>query len=311
MIFNPQEIQRLLEIVEYHSSFIAGNTLGKEVLTDYDKFILNKHGIDPEKIRSGKETQYFENYLWGKLSSVLSDKQANQVTYQDFEKYIQRGQYVPLNKQEQQRYDIAKQKTYGHIKGLGDKMKQTVNGIVVEQDQKKRSEYEKVIKDEIERGKLDRKTVSSIVTEIGNKTNDWRRDWGRIIETETNDIFQQGRAEQIAKQEGVDTQVFKDVYSGACKWCIKFYFTGGIGSQPIIFKLSELVANGSNVGKKQSDWKPVIYSTHPFCRCTLRKLPKGYVWDQEKGMFVLGKKERKFERKSKVKITVGDKVFLA
>jgi len=309
MLFNTQEIQRLLEIVDYHSSFVTGNTLGKEVLTDYDRFILNKHGIDPDKIRSANQTGYFDMYMWGKLSALLSDNQAKQVTFEDFQKYIKRGQYIPLTKTEQQRYDIAKQKTYGHLKGLGEKMKQTVNGLMVEQDQKRRAEYEKVIKEEIERGVVDRKSISSIISEIGNKTDDWRRDWGRITETEMQNIFQQGRAEQIAEKDGEDALVFKDVYDGACRFCIKFYLTQGIGSKPIVYKLSELIANGDNIGKKQSDWKPVLYAVHPWCRCTLRQIPKGYEWDEEKKMFTLKKKERSFERKSKVKVTIGDKEF--
>jgi hypothetical protein len=310
MIFTPQDIQRLLEIVEYHSSFVAGSTLGKEVLTDYDRFILNKHGIDPDKLKAGKDTNYFDMYLWGRLSTVLSDNQYKQLTFQDFEQYVKRGQYIPLTKQEQSRYDIAKQKTYGHIKGLGDKMKQTVNGIIVEQDQKLRAEYEKVIKGELEKGVVDRKSVSSIVSEIGNKTEDWNKDWGRIVETESQNIFNQGRAEGIAAKKGVDALVFKDVFPQACRFCIKFYLTQGIGSKPIVYKLSELIANGSNIGKKQSDWKPTLYSVHSWCRCTLRSLPEGYEWDEEKGMFTPKKKENKIKRKSKVKVTIGNKEFM-
>lgn len=39
---------------------------------------------------------------------------------------------------------------------------------------------------------------------------------------------------------------------------------------PRIYKLSELIANGSNDGKPRSAWRAVIGGTHPNCRCTLR-----------------------------------------
>ena len=307
MLFTQQEIQRLLDIVDYHSSFVAGSVLGKEILTDYDKFILNKYGIDIDKIREGRETSYFEMYMWGKLSAVLSDSQAKQITYEDFEKYIKRGQYIPLSKTEQYQYNAAKQKTYGHIKGLGDKIKQTVNGIIVEENQVRRLEYEKVIKEELERGVVDRKTVSSIVSEIGHKTGDWYRDWGRIVETEYQNIYQQGIAEQLLQEKGGNTLVFKDVFSGACRHCIRLYLTGGIGSEPKIFKLSDLMANGDNVGLKVADWQPVVGATHPFCRCMLRQIPKGYKWNEEVGKFKISEEDKPKYERPKVKMMIGDK----
>jgi hypothetical protein len=39
---------------------------------------------------------------------------------------------------------------------------------------------------------------------------------------------------------------------------------------PRIYNLSELVANGSNIGKPKSAWKAVVSGTHPGCRCVLR-----------------------------------------
>lgn len=307
MLFTQQEIQRLLEIVDYHSSFVAGSVLGKEVLSDYDRFILQKHGIDIEKIREGKETSYFEMYMWGKLSALLSDSQAKEITYEDFEKYIKRGQYIPLSKIEQYQYDVAKQKTYGHIKGLGDKIKQTVNGIVVEENQVRRAEYEKVIKEELERGVVDRKSVTSIVSEIGHKTEDWYRDWGRIVETEMQGIYNLGITESILNKSGGEALVFKETFDLACRHCIRLHLTNGIGSEPIIFKLSELIANGDNIDKKVNEWKATIPPEHPFCRCMIREIPKGYKWDEEVKKFTIKPEDKPKYARPKVKMTIGDK----
>ena len=47
------------------------------------------------------------------------------------------------------------------------------------------------------------------------------------------------------------------------------------------------------------------------CRCDLRNVPKGYVWDDKKGEFVPPENfERTVPRKSKVKITIGEKEYL-
>lgn len=307
MIFTDLEIQRLLEIVDYHASFIAGNTLGKEILTEYDKYILNKHGINPDKILSGRDTTYYHQYLFGRLAIELGEKQAGQVTYENFKKYIERGQYVPPTKNEQTQIDLARRKTYGHIKGLGEKLKSDVNNTIIG---KSREQYENIISKEIERGVIERKTVSSIVLEIGNKAETWNRDWGRIVETEYNNIFQQGRAEQILKEKGAETLVYKDTYTGACRFCIKLHTNGGIGTEPRKYKLSEAIANGSNIGRKPENWLFTIDSVHPFCRCNLREVPKGYKWNEEtKGFEIDKNRELEIKRTAKVKVMVGDQVF--
>ena len=91
-------------------------------------------------------------------------------------------------------------------------MKNQVNGVITEEVERSRESYEKIIGDELKRGVQDRKSINSIVSEIGHKTNEWNRDWGRIVETEMQDIFNKGRAEQIRKDKGGETLVYKEVY---------------------------------------------------------------------------------------------------
>lgn len=310
-MFTTSQIQNLLSVVDYHNTFLVVSFLGKEVLDDYDKFILKQHGVDVDEIHENTPPTYFQQYMWGKLSATLKEKDAKDIKYEDFEKYIKRGQYIPLSPREQREYEISKQKSYSHLKGLGTKIKGDISNILTEESVTSRLEYEKVIKDEITRGVLERKSVKSIISEIGHKTEVWNHDWVRIVETESNNAFQEGRASQIIEEQGEDAKVFKDVFHLACKHCIRLYLTGGTGSQPKIFKISDLIANGDNIGVKVNDWKPVVSSTHPHCRCTLRSLPIGYKWDEEKEQFARPTTEEyvpKVERKSKVKITIGDVV---
>ena len=106
------------------------------------------------------------------------------------------------------------------------------------------------IKKEMIEGVLKKKSVQNIVSNIGHSLEDWNRDWGRIVETEMQNIYQTGVAQQIMKEQGADALVYKEVFSGACQHCIKFYTTAGIGSKPRIFKLIDLINNGDNIGKK-------------------------------------------------------------
>ena len=310
-MFTQEEIQKLLEIVDYHSSFLVGSVLGNDILTEWDKYVLKQHGIDVDEILKYKDTPYFEMYMFGKLSSQLQNNtNVNKIDYNDFAKYIKQGQYIPLTRQEKINYDVARQTTYGHIKGLGDRIKRDITGTIVESSATERTRQEKIIAEEIKQGVKERKTVKDIISGIGHQVGSWEKDWGRIVETEMNNIFQQGRAEQLLNEKGGEVRVFKEVYPKACRHCIRLYLTNGVGSQPREFSLGELIGNGTNYGKKVADWKPVIESTHPFCRCMLRSIPDGYVWSDEEGRYVREKKEHKVKRKSKVTVTVGDKKFV-
>lgn len=309
MIFTIEQIQEITGIVDFHSSYLVFQVLGKESLSDFDRLMLEQNGINVGELVS-KFPPYWQGYMFGRLTGQLNNYQAGQIDYNDFLKYIKTGQYIPLTSREKEEYDIAKQKSYGHIKGLGNKIKTNVNDILTEESTKRRQEYEKVIKDEIKRGVVERKSIQSVISEIGHKTGDWNRDWGRIVETEMQDIFNKGRAEQIRKDKGEGVKVYKETYPKACRFCIKLHLTNGIGSKPIIFTIPQLEANGNNIGKKQADWKAGIGVVHPNCRCNLTYIPKGYEWDDEKGGFDVPKDYKpKVERQSKVEMKVGDKTF--
>lgn len=309
MIFTKQQIEEILRIMDYHYSFTIMMSLGSESLSTEDELLLNSFGINIKDYK-GIFSDYDMMFYLGRLASVLNDKDLNTVKFDDFKNYFKRGQYVPLTNNEKFQLDIAKRKTYSHLKGLANKSKQYMSDLVLEKEKTLRKEYEKVIQGEIERGVVDRKSVQSIISEIGHKMEDWQRDWGRIVETEMNNVFQEGKAQNWLDKEGESTLVYKTVYPKACRHCIELYLTNGIGSKPIVFKLIDLIKNGDNLNKKVADWKAVVGSTHPFCRCDLQRLPKGYEWNEETGSFELSEKQVEgLSYKGKFTIKIGDKVL--
>ena len=310
MIFTKQQVEEILRIIDYHYSFVIATNLGIDSLTEDDKTILQSFGIDLKDFEN-LFPPFYQMYYLGKLSSVLSNKQLNLIEYNDYKKHFESGKYFPLTKTEKFQLDIAKRKSYSHLKGLANKSKAYMSDIVLDHERKLREKYEEVIHDEIERGVLDRKAIGSVISEIGHKMEDWQRDWGRIVETEMNNIYQEGKAQSIVDKYGEDAQVYKDVYPKACRHCISLYLTGGIGSQPKLFTIEELINNGDNLNKKVADWKAVVGSTHPFCRCDLRRLPKGYKWNEETQRFELDKGSvEDLSYKGKVKISFGNKTFM-
>lgn len=308
MILSRTQINEILNIIDYHHLFVISTNFGTSILSDQDINILLKHGIN--LFDFPKISNFDKMYMFGILSKVLGDENSSKLTYKDLFEYISRGQYFPLTKREKDELEIAKNQSYVHLKGLRQKRKGDVETMIYEMEKTSREKYEQAIKSGIEEGVAKRKAVSAIISDIGHSMNEWKHDWGRIVETEMNNVFQLGLANQISEKRGKDALVYKQVYPTACRHCIRLYLTDGLGSKPRLFKLSELEKNGTNIGLKVADWKPVIGSVHPYCRCHLYDLLPGYEWNEENKRFELPKEwERKVERKSKVKISVGDKTF--
>jgi len=310
MIFTTEQIKNILTTVDLNSKYLAAEILGTDILSEQDLKDLEFWGFDIKKIENSYPT-FLQAYYWGKLSELIGDYNAGKINYNDFTQYLKKGQYQPLTNLEKYSLEAAKNRTYRHITGLGEGMKNDFQNILTQTELERREEYEKVIKKELEKGVADRKSLNQIVSELGHKSSDWDRNWGRIVDTEMNNIFQEGRAAQIKQKESKDALVYKDVYPEACRHCIKAYLTNGLGSKPKVFKLSELEANGTNIGKKVIDWKPVIHSTHPHCRCTLHKVIKGQEWNEETKQFEFPKnrKRKDYGVKAKIIVHVGNKKF--
>ncbi len=314
MIFTPEEIQRLFDIIDYRLARIVADVLGGDALKPEDKELLKRNGYDWAK-ELKKIPPYYQSFLFGRLSGVLTPAQLRSVDYRDFLLFVERNQFKELSTREKAVYNAAATRTYSYIKTMGQRMRDILSNAISQEDVKLLTEQQRqlelgTIKKEITEGVLKRRSVQSIISNIGHSLNDWNRDWGRIVETEMQGIYQIGIAETIMSEHGLDALVYKEVFPGACKHCLRLYTTNGSGSKPRLFKLVDLIANGDNIGLKTQYWKPVLGYVHPFCRCQLRYLPKGYVWDEERQIFAPPKDYKpKIERRSKIKIYVGDKTF--
>lgn len=268
-IFSPSDIQRLFNIIDYRMARVVADILGKDFLTFEDKSLLRKNGFNIEK-QLKNIPPYWQAFLFGRLSSILSPSQLLTLNYTDLEDYVKDEQYPKLTRREKAEYDTAATRTYGYIKGMGNRIRETLSNAISEEELKTITQERElddldVLKREMELGVIKRRSTQSIISNLGHQLNDWNRDWGRIVETEMQNIYLFGKAQTIMQDHGVEAKVYKEVFPGACAHCIKLYTTAGIGSKPRIFKLSSLIANGDNIGVKVRDWKAVLGPVHPFC----------------------------------------------
>lgn len=122
------------------------------------------------------------------------------------------------------------------------------------------------------------KTARKLASELGNKTEDWGRDWLRIAKTELQGAYNDGQILRAHRVYGDEAQIARVPESDACAHCVRLFIEGG---KPIIFKLEDLLANGTNVGRKSRDWQPTAWPVHPNCRCDTQVVPPGYGFDDD------------------------------
>ena len=160
--------------------------------------------------------------------------------------------------------------------------------------------------------------MSNVVDYIKSKFEDWaylKDSIAYVSESSLN----AGKIEEIKNKTDNNKDIFITkvpiLDERLCSACRKAYLNSD--GTPKIFKLSELEANGTNIGKKQKDWLPTLGMMHPSCRCLLQEfefLPdttfSDYEFNEEKQRYILKeKKEHKVQRRSKVTIWVGKKKF--
>jgi len=286
MTLTPQQTNSLLEIINNNQALIIGRELGLDYLSDYDKEILERFGVDLNEIYLPQTDTIFSSFHFGLLSDSLNNIGfAEDVTFDDLYEYISKGDYIPLTTQELATIESIKTQSLASLRSVNNKIFQDINQILPNSS---RSTQEEFIKKEVEQGVQYKKTVREIANEIAHKTGDWTRDFDRIIQYNSQKAYEEGKAAAIQRQYGDDVYVYKNVYQGACKHCIRLYLTAGLGSQPKIFKLSELKGNGSNIGKKVADWLPTLEPSHPYCRCNLvflSTLQQTNTWNKQNKKF--------------------------
>ncbi len=304
MLISNDELSELFDIIDYFHILFIADTIGVDTLTSADRRLLISKGIDIADFETADDYMAYA-YKFGILASALKgSKKIKDLKFADLKKFISSGKFIPLTPSEQFALDYIKQQAYNDIRGLGNRIKHDTGQIFIEASRTRRTRTERTIRKEGAKAIKDRKTVTELSSELGHKTKDWSRDFDRIADYIMHDAYEHGIASQLLKEHGENVEVFFSVYKGACNHCIELYLTGEVGSEPKIFKLKDVLANGSNIGRKAVDWKATVSPIHPWCRCTMHNKPENSVWDKVKHQFVLIRNTYGVERKSKVKITI-------
>ena len=272
-LLTPEQLFEVQKIIErYHTAFIVNAIDPDAVPAAVLKELKQLHLVDP-KIESIKDA-----YLYGQILAALQNPAVAKMTLDQLKSYLIKNP-VPLTPIEHHAVAMASQQAAQYCRGLGNRVNLDTGQVLIEADKKLRAKLEATIRDATKQNIVRREGVQKLRSDLGWKTKDWARDLSRIALTEKQNAMQTGVAEHYKKKYGKDVLVARRAMPDACAHCKRLH--EGPDGAPRIFRLADLEANGSNVGRKAAEWLPVVGVVHPHCQCMTVRVPNGWGFDEE------------------------------
>lgn len=217
-------------------------------------------------------------YQYGRLG-VIKNKKLSDMSAEEVSKLMKTIKLTPAQKRSIDYSKIAAQQS---IDSLTQRLTSSIITMAIQSDITMYSAVKEIVPEALENNTPRYK----VIQQLREKTGDMYRDWHRVAHTEMWNAKLQGEAEAIINNEsplskdGADTLVYKKPAWNACPMCKKLYLMPD-GVTPRVFKMSELLKNGTNYGKKQADWQPTVGVLHPSCMCPINVMPKNTEFDQQ------------------------------
>ena len=276
------KVQQL--IVDHHLAF-AVEVLGPTAVTRADYERLLRQGILKSDDLAHTQVAFPAAQTLGMLSSK-TDLQLARMKPDAF------WDYVALRPPQFSAHELdAIDATRAHvgllIKNLGTNLLNEFANASRDEETKLRHEALMTVQHEIALGVARRKSKEQIVRRLKAKLGASERDWALVVATELHNAHEQGKALAIA-HGGRNPLVYKLPRPDACRFCKLLYLNG---NRPRLFRLSELVQNGTNVGRRAgrpslggagaTEWRPTVGCVHPGCQCELHELPEGKAFSKD------------------------------
>ena len=173
-----------------------------------------------------------------------------------------------------------------YARGLGNVVEEDTGAVVAEVwsgedveevDAEARARTMRIIREETSDAIAEGQTAQKLASRLGNATGRWGRDWERVARTELRGAVSEGAVIHAVRTWGDEARVARVPDADACANCRRL--TLDESGRPRIFTVEELLANGSNVGKKADAWSVTLWPIHPRCLCDTATLPPGYEFD--------------------------------
>ena len=276
MLINKTKKKNIKKIIEKYYNAILFKVAGSDQLSAEEKNILMN-----DKIIFSYEKDIVpaveEAYIIGNVRSP----RLGEFSKHDLKHFRKFGlkKYKPLSRKEQYAIEHVKDSMGIYITKLKEDFSSSVMGSVsasnlVHSQEAALESFRSVAVSSIKK----KKGISRLASDLRDLTGKSLRDWDRVASTEMSSAFNQGAADSILERNDGDseTMVYKIVSKDAalCSSCRRLYSTPS--GEPRLYTMTEMMSNGTNYGRKASEYKATIGPMHPYCRCSLVELPVGF-----------------------------------
>lgn len=259
-------MDRIRAIVEKRYRNLAISMLGREAFSKEELKEMEKAGIDTSNKTSLLELAYYHNYLNPHGTTAP-------ISIEDMQTQQRQPQTKPAGKA----HDYAVQHANEAVKSAIDKIKgdaiSRLIGFIQQNNEKyKFNALQNITREEAADKLVKESTLFKLKQILRDTSKDANRDWLRVAITEVSNVIGAGSVDRVVSENRdkspTEVYVYRIVVNDAalCKYCRKFYLDGD--GAPKVYRLSTLLSNGSNYGKKAADWLPVVGATHPNERCS-------------------------------------------
>lgn len=273
MALTPRQLQIIQAIIaRYHQAFVVNWISPSAVPADVLAELKRRGMVNPQA------ATIEESYTLGQAIERASSPQAQGMSFAAFQEAV-RKMPIALTQPEQHAVTLAEQRAAQLIVGLGNRIDTQTGQVLIEADQEQRRELRQKVNEKVVEAVEQRLDPKRLKSELGWAIQDWTRDLNRIALTEKHTAMETGKADYYAATTpGGDPDVAILAAPNCCELCASL--TRGPDGAPRIFKLSELEANGTNVGRKAAQARPVTGSIHPNCVCKMARIPAGWGFDE-------------------------------
>ncbi len=259
MIVSKRALEKIRKIIDKNYKSLMINVIGTKVFSDDELRRLRDMGLDTEDKDSLLSLVYYNNVLNDLISTTgptsIDDMIAQQRSKPEGEAHVAAEEHI--NENFAQAVEKLKSSAQASIEGVirDYNMAYRNNSL---QNLDRPGEMDKLVM---------QSSVGGLKQSLRDYTHDANRDWSRVAVTETANAMGIGSVDRVVMQN--KDKDLDEVYvyripvndAALCKFCRKFYLDANL--TPAVYRMSTLLNNGTNYGKKAMDWKPVAGATHP------------------------------------------------
>lgn len=265
MIISKERLEKIREIIEKHYSQLVISVLGKSVFSKRELKQLEEIGVDTSNKESLLSLIYYHNFVNAPIDRN-SPTSVEEMKAQQSQPGVR-----PQGEAHDYTVDNLNDKTRQLIDKLRADMTTKLEGIIRDNnDDYKFNALQNLDRSDMADQLVKESTLGRVKQKLRDTSKDGTRDWMRVALTEMSNAIGVGSVDRIvsdnASTDLEDVYVYRVIVGDdlTCKWCRKFY--GDVGQAPKVYRLSTLLGNGSNYGKKPDTWMPVVGATHPNTR---------------------------------------------